>query len=214
MCFSAGASFSAAGVLSIIGLLSINKVRDTRLYPLAVIPLFFALQQASEGILWLALSNTISPLFIKPATYLFLFFAFLLWPLYISIAALLYEKDPTRKKLLYLPLIVGALITLYALFHMVTYEIDAELISCHILYSIKEISFSNYALIPYLIAVLSPFFISSLRHILIWGLALLAAFIVSFVAYTTFLTSIWCFFAALLSMLIYWIIGSTQQNNS
>lgn len=212
MCFSAGASFSAAGILSIISLLSIKQVRDKRLYPLAIIPLFFAIQQASEGVLWLALSDRISAAFIQPATYLYLFFAFLLWPPYISIAALAYEKDPLRKKLLYAPLIVGALVTLYALFHLATYEVHAEAVSCHILYSMKDISFSNYALIPYLIATLVPFFISSVRNIWIWGLALLAAFIVSFVAYTAFLTSIWCFFAALLSMLIYWVLRSAKSN--
>lgn len=214
MCFSAGASFSAAGVLSIIGLLSVKQVHDKRLYPLAIIPLFFAVQQASEGILWLALSNTISPAFILPATYLFLFFAFLLWPYYISMATLLYEKQALRKKLLYVTLVVGLLVTLYALFCLMTYKIQAEAVACHILYSIKDISFSNYALIPYLVAILSPFFISSIQYLWVFGVTLVISFIVSFTVYTTFLTSTWCFFAALLSVVTYWILRSMKPKQS
>ena len=211
MCFSAGASFSAAGVLSIISLLSIKQVRDKRLYSLALVPLAFAAQQFSEGVLWLALEKTISPIFINPAAYIFLFFALFLWPLYIPISALLYEKNGMRRNLLYIPASIGLLFTSVVLYYLGAYGIQAECVSCHILYSVKDISFSNYALIPYLIATIAPFFISSIQNIWIFGLMLLAAFLISFVVYTAFLTSVWCFFAALLSMLLYWIIKTENR---
>lgn len=214
MCFSAGASFSAAGVLSVIGLLTVKKVHDKRLYPLSLIPLIFAIQQFTEGIVWLALGNCISTAFILPASSMFIVFAFVLWPPYISIATLAYEKHLMRRRLLFITLLVGLSLAAYAIFHLVYYEIQAQLVSCHILYRVKDIEFSYYSIIPYLIATILPFFISSIKKLWVLGLASLISFIVSFVVYTTWLTSIWCFFAAIISMLLYWVISSETPNKA
>lgn len=214
MCFSAGASFSAAGVLSVIGLLTVKKVHDKRLYPLSLIPLFFALQQFSEGIVWLALGNCISTAFILPASYFFIGIACITWPIYISIATLAYEKQIIRKRLLYIPFLIGLSLAAYAVFHLVYYEIQAQIIACHIFYSVKDTAFSYYFTIPYLLATILPFFISSIKKMWILGLVFLISFIVSFFVYTTWLTSIWCFFAAIISMLLYWVISSETPNKA
>lgn len=213
MCFSAGASLSVAGALSIISFLIIKQAHGKQLYLFSLIPLFFALQQLSEGILWLALRNKISAVFIIPASYIFIFFAFIVWPLYIPMLALMYEKQIIRRRLLYIPFFVGLILAAYAAFYLVYYETETQIVSCHLLYHVKDITFSNYFIIPYLIATILPFFISSIKKMWILGLASLVSFIVSFVVYTTFLTSIWCFFAAILSMLIYWIV-STERSSS
>lgn len=213
MCFSAGASFSVAGILSIIGLLSIKQVRDKRLYPLSLIPLLFAAQQFNEGILWLALGNCISSAFISPAAYIFLSFALILWPLYIPLLTVINEKHTLRKRLLYIPLCIGILFAAGAAFYLVYYGINAQILSCHILYNIKDVTFSNYLLIPYLIATIAPLFISSMQKMWILGIALLIAFAVSFVAYNVFLASIWCFFAALISLLLSWIVIPANQKS-
>jgi hypothetical protein len=52
MCFSATASFSAAGILALAGAVTLSKARDVRERPLAAVPLVFALQQGIEGLLW------------------------------------------------------------------------------------------------------------------------------------------------------------------
>lgn len=213
MCFSAGASFSAAGALSVIGLLTTKNVQNKRLFPLSLIPLFFALQQFSEGIVWLALGNTISEAFLLPASYIFIGIACIVWPLYISIAALAYEQQIIRKRLLYIPFLVGLSLAAYAIFHLVFYEIQAQIIACHIFYSVKDTAFSYYFTIPYLIATIAPFFISSIKKMWILGVAFVISFIVSFFVYTTWLTSVWCFFAAILSILLYWVISTAKHND-
>lgn len=82
MCFSATASFSAALLLSIIGSFSIREVLVRRAYralPLALTPIFFALQQLSEGAIWRLLHTGQQqwlPLFIA----IFITFAYVLWP--------------------------------------------------------------------------------------------------------------------------------------
>ena len=53
MCFSATASFSAGAVLLGIGKLTVQSAHRRREMPLAAIPLLFAIQQLSEGVIWL-----------------------------------------------------------------------------------------------------------------------------------------------------------------
>ena len=53
MCFSATASFSAGVVLLGLGTLTLKSARGRRELPLAAIPLLFAIQQLTEGVIWL-----------------------------------------------------------------------------------------------------------------------------------------------------------------
>ncbi|KTD57119.1 hypothetical protein Lsai_1723 [Legionella sainthelensi] len=55
MCFSASASFTAAGVIAAVGICSLLKARTYPLFLFALTPLFFAVQQALEGIVWITL---------------------------------------------------------------------------------------------------------------------------------------------------------------
>ena len=53
MCFSATASFLAAGVTGAIEVVAIARTRRASEAPLAAAPLIFAAQQGIEGLLWL-----------------------------------------------------------------------------------------------------------------------------------------------------------------
>ncbi|MFA6920729.1 MAG: hypothetical protein WC216_02715 [Gallionella sp.] len=55
MCFSPHASFAAAAVLTLIGVVTLGKPRVKGEWLLAALPLIFAAQQLTEGILWLIL---------------------------------------------------------------------------------------------------------------------------------------------------------------
>ena len=98
MCFSASASFGAGIVLSAIGIASIKKSETKPQLFFASIPLFFAVQQITEGFLWLALSKPDYALLRWPATYIFLFFAQVVWPFWVPFAILMLEKEQKQKK--------------------------------------------------------------------------------------------------------------------
>ena len=51
MCFSATASFSAGAFLLGLGTLTLKSARRPRELPFAAIPLLFAIQQLSEGVI-------------------------------------------------------------------------------------------------------------------------------------------------------------------
>lgn len=214
MCFSATASFATSGILSIIGIFTLKRVQNKKLYPLAFIPIFFAIQQLSEALIWLALTSKINNNFTLISSYIFLFFALIFWPVWIPISLIINEKKTILKKFLYFSLITGIIFSSFSAYYILINGINTELISCHILYQINNITFKHYYILLYLLAIILPLFISTIKRIWILGLALLISFIISYIIYFKFLTSVWCFFAAILSILIYWLITQQKQNNT
>ena len=63
----------------------------------------------------------------------------------------------------------------------------------------------------YLIATLVPFFVSSIKRTFILGIIIGLSFIVSVIFFTLYLTSVWCFFAAVISFLIYYDIRASHR---
>ncbi|MFN0187324.1 MAG: DUF6629 family protein [Bacteroidia bacterium] len=128
MCFSAGASFGAAIVLSSIGIASIKKVQKPYHVVFAAIPLIFAVQQLSEGILWTTLPNPDDFPLQQAMTYLFLFFAQILWPLYVPVSLWLLEEDPKREKIQKVLVGIGAIVASYLLYCLLTFHVEANII--------------------------------------------------------------------------------------
>lgn len=74
MCFSASASFGAGVVLSTIGIITFKKTEAKSQLVFASIPFIFAVQQISEGFLWLALANPSYAFLEKFTSHAFVFF--------------------------------------------------------------------------------------------------------------------------------------------
>src|ERR1041385_1006208 len=113
MCFSASASFGAGAILSVIGLASLKKVKSSSQIIFAAIPLIFAVQQITEGFLWLALSHQNFASMRQGTTYIFLFFAQIVWPVWVPFSILKLEKRDNRKKIEKLLTGIGMLVSTY-----------------------------------------------------------------------------------------------------
>jgi len=88
MCFSASASFIAGGGLTALGSASL-PIAKKRKKLLAALPLLFGIQQISEGFQWQSLNaGTTSP----AAGYFFLFFASIVFPIYIPLSVFILDK--------------------------------------------------------------------------------------------------------------------------
>src|SRR5439155_3244888 len=101
MCFSAEASFAASAALLPAGAYCVQAaVRKQPGYlPLALAPVAFGVQQASEGVVWLALDRGDAAL-TRLASLAFLFFALAFWPFWISVQAAAAETVPPRRRML------------------------------------------------------------------------------------------------------------------
>ena len=97
MCLSAPASFTVSAVLVAIGTVLVCRVKNKAWLPMALIPWFFALQQCAEGVVWMyAPVDLQSPesLFREDT---FLFFAYAFWPVWFPLSVWLVKKMAQRK---------------------------------------------------------------------------------------------------------------------
>lgn len=202
MCFSATASFVAAGTIGGVGAATLAKVDDAADLPLATIPLLFGIQQATEGVLWLALQNPELAAWGGPATYVYSLFSHVLWPMLVPFAALALERDRRRRIALGALLGLGFSVGLYLLFFMVTDPVTSEIVNHSIRYDYHH-HYPGATLALYLIAVCVPGVVSSQGILRFFGAALVVAFVLAVTVYTSTFFSVWCFFAAGLSVMLY-----------
>lgn len=206
MCFSPEISFAAAGVLGAIGVTTIKKSQKKEQLPLASIPLLFAIQQLIEGFLWLADKPSTEATYL---TYAFLFFAYILWPIWVPFSYYLLEKSPKTKKafrvLCGIGLIISlSLLTLLFLHNPLVIEFDN-----HLKYKLLTSASADNMLISviglglYTTAVCGVGLFSHHKYLRVFSFATFISLLISLFFYTHNWQSVWCFFAAILSAIIY-----------
>lgn len=212
MCFSAEASFGAGMVLSVVGIATISKVNNRSQLAFACIPLIFAIQQLTEGCVWLALENPEYSSWLQPSTYIFLILAQAIWPSLVPISILLVEDNPSRKKVLAGLSIIGLIVSVFLSYRLLTQEITASIGDNHILYNlgVSPAIISSFGIL-YFIATIVPSFVSSVKKMRLLGLTILLSFILTTFFYENYVISVWCFFAAIMSVIVLRIISGQQQ---
>jgi len=212
MCFSAEASFAGGVIISAIGVATIKKVHNLSQLIFASIPLFFGIQQFAEGFLWLILANPEYVNAQKIATYVFLIMADFLWPMMIPLAVLFMEEDQKRKKLLWAFFITGLLLSLYYAFCLFSFNVYPQIKGYHIWYKTDfPKSLALFAFAVYLIVTITPLFVSSIKRTRLLGVLMFLSCLVTAIFFRQYLTSVWCFFAALISGVIFWILRDSKR---
>jgi hypothetical protein len=211
MCFSAEASFAGGLIISSIGIATVTKVHKPSQLIFATIPLFFGVQQIVEGSLWLTIPNPEYLNIQKIATYIFLIMADFLWPVMIPLSVLFMEDNAKKKKALWILLAMGISLSLYYAYCLLFYKITPEIQGYHIFYNTDfPKSISMPAFIVYLIVTITPLFISSIKRTHLMGVLMFLSCLVTAIFFTQYLTSVWCFFAALISGVIFWILRDSK----
>jgi len=124
----------------------------------------------------------------------------------------LMEKNRRRKKILGLFLIFGGCISLFYLYGLTVYHAHAEISYMHINYKSNfQGPFSKLATGLYLIATLAPVFVSSVKRAYLLGVIIGLSAMVSVIFFTECLISIWCFFAAVVSFVVYYTIRESHR---
>jgi hypothetical protein len=212
MCFSAEASFAGGVIISAIGVATIKEVHKPSQLVFASIPLFFAFQQIVEGCLWVTIPLPELVTLQKTATYLFLIMADFLWPTMIPLAVLLMETNKKRKKILRILLGLGLSLSLYYAYCLIFFNVTPQIMGYHILYNTDfPKSLSMPAFIVYLIVTIPPLFVSSIQRTHLMGILMFFSCLITAIFFTQYLTSVWCFFAALISGVIFWILRDAKK---
>lgn len=210
MCFSSEASFAGGIIISAIGVITVTKVHKSSQLLFACIPLFFGIQQMAEGFLWLSMQNPDYAKLQKVSTYIFLVMAEVLWPMIIPLSVLMMEENKKKKRIIRILFITGAILSLYYSYCLLFLTVKPQIISYHIQYNTDfPDSLSMVAFIVYLIATIPPLFVSSVRRTHMMGILMFMSCAVTALFFTQYLTSVWCFFAALISVVILWILSDS-----
>ena len=212
MCFSPEASFTGGVLIFSIGIVTVKSVHKPNQLVFAIIPLFFGIQQITEGFLWLSLQNPDFPNIQKLTSTFFLILAEVLWPMVIPISVLLMEKNKSKKRILRIFLIMGILLSAYYAYCLLNFNVNPQIVDYHIQYNNDfPVAFRNVAFAVYLIATIAPLFVSSVKKMhFLGGLMFLSCFI-STLFFMQYLTSVWCFFAAFISVAIFWILKNSKK---
>jgi hypothetical protein len=200
MCFSATASFTSGTALLIIGAVTVRSTRRPLELPFALIPVLFGVQQLIEGAIWLTLPDK-APWLNSALTFVYSLFSHVVWPIYVPIAILLFEPVVWRRRVLIAIALAGAAVGLYLLYFLVRFPIVSQVEGHHIAY-ISPHFYLVAVMTLYVVSTCISMFFSSYPRVRLFGAAALGSFLVTFVFYTVWLISVWCFFAAALSVIV------------
>lgn len=194
-----------SGLLAGLGIASIARNASKPHRPLAAIPLLFAAQQAAEGVVWLAMGNSDQALFSQFAVSIFLGFALIIWPIWVPFSLQRVEHDPNRRRVLTVLVCAGVAVAAYATLLLTRWHPLPQIAghSIRYVYSAGPDAFApGVYLAAYAIPAVAPFFVSSASLMRTIGTALVASLALTFIVERDALTSVWCFFAAILSGLV------------
>lgn len=213
MCFSATASFAAGIALSTVGVITLKKSEAASQLMFAGIPLVFGLQQLTEGVVWMALNNPEYAHLKTVSVYTFMTFAQIIWPSWVPISILLLEKRPARKNLLYLFSAIGLIVSIYLGYCLATYPVDAHVRQHHIFYNLKyPMGLISKGVALYLLAIIFTPFLSSIKKMWVVGLVTLISFVAAKLIFSNFVISVWCMFAALISVVVWYMMPHLNEH--
>lgn len=213
MCFSATASFTASAVLIPVGVYCLKKAAtlEKPYWVFALLPLVFGLQQIFEGFVWLGIGPDGGASVRLPALG-FMLFSHVFWLFWIPFACYALEDNVFRKKLFYGLVFIGAALGLSM---YIPLWLHADWLS--VLVTKQSIDYKTILIyddylprvalrVFYAVVVLVPLLLSSELYIKIFGgiIAVSVAFASVFYGYA--FISVWCYFAAVLSMYILFMI--------
>jgi hypothetical protein len=215
MCFSSTASFSASLVIGTIGVVTYKKSKDSNLKFLGAIPFLFAVQQFTEGFVWLSFNNFNFQFIQETATKAFLFFAWVLWPILMPYSIYHIEEPGVKKKINFYLLLLGIVSGLHSIYMLFADNVQPLVNDFHIDYIVSTSTFEKkiqiIQQISYVVVTVLPLFVSSLKGAKVLATANFIALISAFIFFKHSLPSTWCFFAAILSGIIYWIVRMNSK---
>lgn len=216
MCFSATVSYGAAAVLVPTGLYAVQQARQLRppYFVMALVPIFFGVQQAFEGRVW-QLIEAGDAAGAVPFALAFHFFSHFLWLWWIPLASYVVEESPLRKRIFLgvgtFGLLAGGLVFFAMLFNPAWMTVEVEHHS--LVYNVHadwqapiEVNIPIPASALYGLIILVPLLFSGHRHLRVFGVLVALSIALASAAYGYAFVSVWCFFAAVLSIYFVFVL--------
>jgi hypothetical protein len=198
MCFSPEASFVAAGVLAPAGVAALRSVRRRDELIVAALPLLFAGHQAVEGFVWLGLDGHLSHDLLEVAIRVYLGFAQVVLPVLVPVGLLLFEQNRARRRRLIWLVVLGVAVGARLLWVTTAHPVGARVLGESVVYD-TDAYFGFVVATGYVVATCGPPLLSSSSLLRRFGVANLAGLTAAALIKYSAVTSVWCFYAALVS---------------
>jgi len=209
LCFSATANFVGSAVLGTIGVATITEVKHRRELLFASMPCLFALHQFIEGFVWLGLDGRLSPLVTHNAGAAYVLYAQSLLPFLLPLSVLLLEPTPHRRRRMLPFTILGGVLGLYILWGLIAYPLQISVQQNSIVYW-NPMTVTTLIAVLYVIATCGSLFFSGFRDLVILAWLNLAGLLVVMMVRRFAFTSIWCAYAAAVSVIIYFFFRRSR----
>ncbi|MBI1322380.1 hypothetical protein GC170_04215 [bacterium] len=208
MCFSADASFGAAACLFPMGLYSLRQAIRIRpsFVPFALTPIAFGLQQLAEAFVWRGLISSPPRSVAGPAA-VFLFFAIAWWPFWFPLCAAFAAPTPQRR----LPFVLFTILSTFWFVrgYLPAHDDPGQYLTATVVRHSIRYPYTDQILLGqgnrlaitslYMFFTACPLMLLSPRVFLGPVLLAIGSAILSTIMVVYAFTSVWCFFAAMLS---------------
>ena len=209
MCFSATANFIGSSVLGVIGVATLMEVKHRRELLFAAMPCLFSLHQFTEGFVWLGLDHRLSSVVAHDAGAAFVLYAQGLLPFLLPLGILLLEPTLQRRRRMLLFVILGVALALYILWGLIAYPLQVFVKDSSIVYQNAMTATMTVAAL-YVIATCGALFFSGFRYLVALAWLNLAGLIVVMLVKRYAFTSLWCAYAAAVSVIIYFFFRRSR----
>jgi hypothetical protein len=202
MCFSPDADAVVGGIVVVIGVDALRHVREPKQILLASLPLLFGLHQLDEALVWLGLQGRISEPIQRVATWTYLLFALAALPALVPVAVLAIERSSARRRVIAVFSALGIGVGVALGVSMFRGSVNAAIDGRHIAYDVSALHQGGQVTALYVLAACGALVLCSYRDIAALGLLNLVAVPVLMSLTVSGFISLWCFWAAIVSVVI------------
>lgn len=197
MCFSMTADLVVGTALLPVAVATLREVKHWREVPFASLPAVFSIHQFLEAAVWP--NRFVSAGMANFAMHAYVFIALPVLPLLVPLAILMLEPRGARLRVAPFA-VLGAVVSAYLAVVVLTKPVGVT--RCpHVLEYQTGSRDSYFWAVLYIVAVIGPALMSGYRSIVVFGVANLVGLVLVAVLYLQAFASLWCIYAAVLSVL-------------
>jgi hypothetical protein len=202
MCFSPEADAVVGGIVVVIGVDALRHVREPKQILLASLPLLFGLHQLDEAFVWLGLQGHVSESVQRVGTWIYLLFALAALPALVPVAVFAIERSPVRRRVIACMAALGIAVGVSLGVAVFRGSVNAAIDGRYIAYDVSALHQGGQLTALYVVAACGALVLCSYRDVALLGvLNLVAVPVLMWLTVSGFI-SLWCFWAAIVSVVI------------